>query len=142
MSDNQPSTIGENELRDLIAYLGNPPDGGNRYWGSQYSRKAASKAAVILTALDHRKDGLGTVSVKALQWELDDENWWCAQPSVMIAGGYEVRITDSGKVRARRGSGDWFDFDGTADEAKAHWQSDFETRVKSCLTSIGVEAGK
>lgn len=75
-----------------------------------------------------------TGAVKGLEWWAVEPNWWVAQPSVMIGGsGYEVRITDSGKVRARRGSEDWFQFDGTADEAKAHWQANYESRILSAL---------
>jgi hypothetical protein len=72
--------------------------------------------------------------VKALLWEEDEPGWWCAQPTAMIGGfGYEVRVTDSGKVRARHGREDWAAFDGTLAEAKAAAQADFDQRIRSAL---------
>lgn len=70
--------------------------------------------------------------VKRLDWVQDEASWWSAQPDAMFRG-YEVRITDRGVVRTRRGNEDWFVFAGTADEAKAHWQLDFESRVLGAL---------
>jgi hypothetical protein len=71
--------------------------------------------------------------VKRLEWISEEPNWWMAQPDAMFRG-YEVRITDRGTVRARRGNEPWFEFSGSADEAKAHWQYDFEDRIMSALS--------
>lgn len=71
-------------------------------------------------------------TIKRLDWIREEDGWWSAQPDLMFRG-YEVRITPRGAIRARRGNEDWFEFDGTVAEAKAHWQRDFETRVQNCL---------
>lgn len=82
----------------------------------------------------------GGVEVKALVWEEDEPGWWCAQPAAMIGGfGYEVRITDSGNVRARRGRDDWAAFEGTLEQAKAAAQADFNQRILSAI-SLAAEA--
>ena len=100
---------------------------------------AAGPGANMVSALSRRSiaNTAEWVRVKPLEWEEDELNWWTAQPPCMIAGGgYEVRITDgSNKVRTRCGREDWFYFDGTADEAKKHWQADYEQRIRSALTS-------
>jgi hypothetical protein len=76
----------------------------------------------------------GEVKVKPLVWEREESDWWVAQPPGMIGGGgYEVRLTSAGRVRARCGTEDWYYFDGTADQAKAAFQSDYETRIRSAL---------
>ena len=72
--------------------------------------------------------------IKRLDWVLEEADWWSAIPDAMFRG-YEVRVTDSGKVRVRRGNTDWFEFTGTADEAKGMWQEDFEDRIRSCLVA-------
>lgn len=74
------------------------------------------------------------VKVKALEWKLEERQWWSACPPVMIGGcGYEVRVTDRGKTRIRLGSNPWHDFDGVSSEAKDVCQMDFVRRVQSAL---------
>lgn len=70
------------------------------------------------------------MSVKPLTWEQDEANWWVAQPARM-SFGYEVRVTDAGNVRVCRGNADWAYFEGTADEAKAAFQTDFDSLILS-----------
>jgi len=41
---------------DLVGYLSNPPDGGNRYWGSEYSRAIAREAAARIIAVEAERD--------------------------------------------------------------------------------------
>lgn len=78
--------------------------------------------------------GNENIQVAALEWAEVEQNWWTAQPGVMINGcGYEVRFTDGGHTRIRRGSEDWNYYDGTPDEAKAFWQEDFSQRILSTL---------
>lgn len=109
-------------------------------WGQENpdSRPFLNKAAYdyadkTTSALALRTPSDG-VRVKLLEWEEDEPGWWCAQPAAMIGGfGYEVRITDSGKVRARRGRDGWADFSGTLVEAKAAAQADYEQRILSAL---------
>lgn len=78
------------------------------------------------------------MSVKALTWEREEADWWVAQPSGM-GFGYEVRITDSGRIRVRRGTSNWAYFDGTADEAKAAFQADFDRLILSFVASSQAE---
>lgn len=94
--------------------------------GDIYRAMIAAAPAQALRA----RNGVG---VKKLEWEEEEPNWWCAQPEAMMKG-YEVRVTDSGRVRVRRGAEEWRYFDGTADEAKAHWQADYERRILSALS--------
>jgi hypothetical protein len=70
------------------------------------------------------------MGIKALIWEREESDWWVAQPSGM-GFGYEVRITDAGRVRVRRGTDGWSYFEGTDIEAKAAFQADFENLILS-----------
>jgi hypothetical protein len=90
--------------------------------------------AASIPAPERSKEETVEVRVKPLEWEEDEIGWWCAQPQAMIGGsGYEVRVTDRGQVRSRRGREDWAAFDGTLEEAKAAAQQDFENRIISAL---------
>jgi len=74
------------------------------------------------------------IKVRHLEWTEVMANWWSCEPPVMINGcGYEVRLTDLGHTRIRRGCEDWIFYAGTPDEAKDVWQEDFEQRILSAL---------
>lgn len=79
------------------------------------------------------------MNVKALIWEREESDWWVAQPSGM-GFGYEVRITDAGRVRVRRGNANWAYFEGTADEAKAAFQADFYSLIMSFIDALPLNA--
>ena len=87
--------------------------------------------AATIPAPERSKEEAG-VRVKPLEWVEDEIGWWCARPDAMLHG-YEVRITDRGKVRSRRGTEPWADFDGTLDEAKAAHQAHFDQCILSAL---------
>jgi hypothetical protein len=72
------------------------------------------------------------VKVLPLAWEVEEPNWWVARS---IVGGYEVRQTDSGKVRTRRVGEGWEYFDGTAEQAKSAMQEHYTNAVLSAITS-------
>ena len=74
----------------------------------------------------------GKPTIKPLDWVEEEPNWWVANPPTM-GFGYEVRITDSGKVRTRRATEYWLYYHGSADEAKAAAHDDFSWRIIACL---------
>lgn len=75
-----------------------------------------------------------TIKVKSLVWEIEEDGWWVSAPDAFFRRlGYEVRITDNGGVRARTCNEPFKDFDGTADQAKAAAQADYESRILSAI---------
>jgi len=80
----------------------------------------------------------GAVKVKALEWTEEEDGWWTVLPITGLP--YEVRVTDRGTVRVRNpDEGGWSPFDGTADEAKAAAQADYERRILSALEPAAPE---
>lgn len=74
------------------------------------------------------------VEVVKLEWEETDERWWGAQPMHRLC--YEIRETDRGVIRIRRPEdGRWSNFDGDFEAAKAMFQADFASRIRSCLAT-------
>lgn len=106
-------------------------DGEYQWW---------SRLAEILASLEAENVKLRAGLVKPLTWVEDETNWWSAQPDAMLRG-YEIRVTDRGAVRVRRGSEDWTAFHGTVPQAKAHWQADYERCILSALTPTATVSG-
>jgi hypothetical protein len=139
-----PTTIGENELpterlEQLLAEA-KALDVSRKV--SMTKQDATDIQRIITELLDRRKDGLGTVGVKPLQWEATGPRDLVADS---VVGQYVINrdLYSAGGYfnlwLAGAGDDDFSDY-ATLPEAKAAAQSDFETRVKSCLTSIGAEA--
>lgn len=72
------------------------------------------------------------MSVKALEWEVEEERWHSAKTPFNY--GYEVRLTDRDAVRWRHGTRSFEPFDGSFEEAKAAAQADYEQRILSALS--------
>lgn len=152
-----PTTIGANELRAILPcpFCGEVkrvwPQNGNigsyeKGWHQLIwcencgatSREWPTEAEAI-AAWNRRKDGLGTVSVKPLTFnKYEEAKGASAKYTVYESGGGLWNSVcypyEDSHFRLAEGV--------THSEAVSSCNSDFETRVKSCLTSTGVEAGK
>jgi len=147
-----PTTIGENELLPC-PFCGHKPLSIDKWIGkvlgwqifcqhedcfAVVGVEELSEAEAIV-AWNRRSAGLGTVSVKPLSWFKDASynlTASCAFGSYHIERPYEASGHPIRLYHNRDPLGEY----ATVEAAKAAAQSDFETRVKSCLTSIGVEA--
>lgn len=172
-----PTTIGENELRAILDGLEGVTPGpwekdtnpttdflyGTGRKGSMHIGSIPSKhdrdylarldpdtvRSIVTELLElRRKDGLGTVSVKPMEWVKSGPNNWSASTPF---GDYHIErdgipARDVGlyfPLTFKVGfiSENISTYNSTSAVAKASAEAHHQARVKSCLTSIGVEAG-